>query len=100
MTDDDLAKLTPFARNTWELKHSDKVEIVYDNPMMKTNEIRYGKQDYAYYATIGGKEYKDHLLNNVANMVREGKAAITAADYIQGMHAYYDSKLAEAYPAK
>ena len=99
MTEGDLAKLTPFARNTWELRHSDQVEIVYDNPMMKSNEVRYGLVAYAYNATIGGATYTDTLFNNVVKMINEGKT-ITAADYIKGLRTYYDSRLADAYPAK
>lgn len=95
LSDEEFAKLTPFGRNVWELKHSDEVEIVYDSPMMRSRQVRLGTQLFDYHVTIGN-EYKGHLFNNYVTFCQEEKN-VSVADYLKGMHDYYDTKFATAY---
>ena len=95
LSDEEFAKLTPFGRNVWELKHSDEVEIVYDSPMMRSREVRLGTQLFDYHVTIGN-EYKGHLFNNYVTFCQEEKN-VSVAEYLKGMHDYYDTKFASAY---
>ena len=95
LSEDELAQLTPFGRNVWDLKHSDQVEIVYDSPMMRSREVRLGTQLFDYCVKIGN-EYKGHLFNNYVTFCQEEKS-VTVAQYLKGMHDYYDAKFESAY---
>ena len=100
LTEAELNQLTPFGRSVWDLKHSDKIEIVYDSPMMRSREIRLGTQLFDYYTRIetktGSTDYKGCLFNNYVVFCQE-QSKISTAEYLQGMHAYYDSKFEQAY---
>ena len=100
LTESELNQLTPFGRSIWHLKHSDDVEIVYDSPMMRSREVRLGTQLFEYYTRMEGKagltDYKGCLFNNYVTFCQE-TSKVTVAEYLQGMHDYYDDKFAQAY---
>lgn len=99
MNADDLKQLTPFARNVWDLHHNENVEIVYDNAMMKSDQIRLGEITFNYSAKIGTTLYDSTVFfNNLVDMAKASKST-TVVDYIAGMHTHYDDKIKNAYPA-
>ena len=95
LTENELNQLTPFGRSVWKLKHSDDVEIVYDSPMMRSREVRLGTQLFDYYVKIEN-EYKGCLFNNYVTFCQE-KRKVTTAEYLKGMHDYYDTRFEQAY---
>ena len=99
MTDTELQALTPFARDVWKLHHSDEVEIVYDNPMMRSKQVRYAMKTFGYSSKINGTEYASALFNNFVTF-RQANSNVTIANYIAGMHTYYDGAFTDAFPVK
>ena len=95
MSDEDLEKLTPFARDIWELRRSDEIEIVYDSPMKKSSEVRNASISLKFNTTINKMDYTSVLFYNCQTLLAKNK--LTVEDYIAGMHAYYDQKIKDAF---
>lgn len=96
MTEDELATLTPFARNMWELRHNDQVEIIRNNPHMRSREVRLAERTIGFSTKISGVSYDTSLFNNYMTFCMAGKT-VTPDSYIQGMHAYYDGTFADVF---
>ena len=97
MTAEDLNELTPFARNLYNLKRDPRVEVVYGGSTMETEEIYRASQKVGFYTNISSTNYTGSLFNNLVSLILANKS-VTAAEYIAGMHTYYDDKIQSAFP--
>lgn len=97
MTDEDLQKLTPFARNLYSLKRDSRVEIIYGGTTIQSENVYRAATQLDFYTKISDKSYKRSLFNNMVSLILDNKN-VTAEDYVKGMHAYYDDNIKQAFP--
>ena len=98
LTDAELQKLTPFARNLFALRRNPNIQVVYNGVSLYKENIRRAAAQLNYGARLDdGTAYNETLFNNAFKL--SGKK-VSVADYIKGMHTYQDKTIQGAYPVK
>ena len=98
LTDTELQKLTPFARNLFSLRRDPRVQTVYNGVSLQNEQIRRGATQLSYTAQIASTNYTGTLFS-IALKLSTGNKKVSVADYIEGMHARQDQTIKDAYPA-
>lgn len=100
MNEQEMQELTPFARNMYALKRDPRVEIIYRKSPMQSEQVYRAVTKLNFDASISSVNYNTgSLFNNLVNLILANKT-VTASEYIEGMHKYYDSKIQEAFKAE
>lgn len=97
LTDAEKQELTPFARNLFDLRRDDRIEVIYNGVSIQSEQLRRGAEKLNF-CTYQGGNYTTTLFNIALKLTKDGKK-ISVNQYIEGMHTYQDAKIKAAYPA-
>lgn len=88
LSDDQLAQMTPFARDVWDVHKGGEVTIIRNSPNARTRFARSTTADIGWRSNVGGTDYNTGLFNTMYAYPN-----LSADDYFNGIAAYYSESL-------
>lgn len=86
-SEEQLAKMTPFARDVWDVHRGGEVTIIRFSPEAATPFARGTTMGIGWRSKVGTTEYTLELFSTMIN-----NPSLSAQDYFDGIAAYYNEK--------